>query len=65
MKRRKGSKEKGECREADGSRLGAPTQTGDSGHAPRTSLLALLATLEPLDEDFAPIKDLPPDPIRI
>ncbi|HEX4111998.1 MAG TPA: AbrB/MazE/SpoVT family DNA-binding domain-containing protein [Stellaceae bacterium] len=29
------------------------------------SLLALLATWEPLDEDFPPIEDLPPDPVDI
>jgi len=29
------------------------------------SLLALLATLEPLDEDFEPIADPPLDPIRL
>jgi antitoxin VapB len=29
--------------------------------APRESLLALLATLAPLDEDFSPIDDLAPD----
>jgi antitoxin VapB len=29
------------------------------------SLLALLATLEPIDEDFAEIADLPPDPVDI
>jgi antitoxin VapB len=28
-----------------------------------TSLLALLATLSPLDDDFAPITDQPVDPI--
>lgn len=27
------------------------------------SLLAVLAALEPLDEDFPPIDDLPPDPV--
>ena len=32
--------------------------------APR-SLLALLATLEPLAEDFAPIADLPIDPVEL
>lgn len=32
--------------------------------APRKSLLALLATLEPLDEDFPPIPDTPPDPVE-
>jgi antitoxin VapB len=29
------------------------------------SLLALLATWEPLEEDFPPIEDLPPDPVNI
>jgi antitoxin VapB len=29
------------------------------------SLLALLATLEPLEEDFPPIPDLPVDPIEL
>lgn len=29
------------------------------------SLLKLLATLEPLDEDFAPIEDLPIDPVEL
>jgi antitoxin VapB len=33
--------------------------------APPKSLLALLATLAPLDEDFPPIADLPPDPVDI
>jgi antitoxin VapB len=33
--------------------------------APPRSLLALLATLEPIDEDFAPIGDLPIDPIDL
>ncbi len=32
---------------------------------PPKSLLALLATLSPLDEDFPPIPDLPPDPVEI
>jgi antitoxin VapB len=31
--------------------------------APPKSLLALLATLAPLREDFPPIRDLPPDPV--
>jgi antitoxin VapB len=31
--------------------------------APRKSLLAVLATLRPLDEDFPPIADLVPDPV--
>jgi antitoxin VapB len=30
-----------------------------------TSLLGLLATLEPLDEDFPDIDDLPPDPVDL
>jgi len=33
--------------------------------APAKSLLAVLATLEPLDEDFSPIADTPPDPVRL
>jgi antitoxin VapB len=32
--------------------------------APPKSLLAVLATLEPLDEDFPPIADLPVDPVE-
>jgi antitoxin VapB len=32
---------------------------------PPRSLLALLATLEPLDEDFAPIGDLPTDDVDL
>jgi len=32
---------------------------------PRKSLLALLATLEPIDEEFPEIPDLPPDPIEL
>ena len=31
--------------------------------APPTRLLALLATLPPLDEDFPPIPDPPPTPV--
>jgi antitoxin VapB len=31
--------------------------------APRKSLLALLATLEPIEDDFGEIEDLPPDPV--
>src|SRR5213593_2144884 len=31
--------------------------------APRNSLLEILATLEPLDEDFADIKELPAEPV--
>ena len=33
--------------------------------APPKSLLALLATLAPLNEDFSPIRDLPPDPVDL
>jgi antitoxin VapB len=33
--------------------------------APPESLLALLATLEPLEVDFAPIADLPPNPVDL
>jgi antitoxin VapB len=33
--------------------------------APPKSLLAVLATLAPLKEDFPPIRDLPPDPVDI
>ncbi len=33
--------------------------------APRKSLLALLATLEPIDEDLAPIAKRPPKPIDL
>jgi antitoxin VapB len=29
------------------------------------SLLAVLATLLPLEDDFAPISDLPPDPVDL
>jgi antitoxin VapB len=32
---------------------------------PPKSLLALLATLEPLDEDFPPIADPVPDPVEL
>lgn len=32
---------------------------------PPTSLLALLDTLEPLDEDFPPIEDLPIDEVDL
>jgi antitoxin VapB len=32
---------------------------------PQKSLLGLLETLPELDEDFAPIPDLPPDPIKV
>ena len=31
--------------------------------APPKSLLAVLATLEPLDEDFPPVADHDPDPV--
>jgi len=33
--------------------------------APSKSLLALLATLAPLREDFPPNSDLPPDPVDL
>jgi len=33
--------------------------------APPKSLLALLATLAPLEEDFPPIADLAPDPVEL
>jgi antitoxin VapB len=33
--------------------------------APRRSLLALLATLEPLDEDFPAIEELPHEPFEL
>jgi antitoxin VapB len=33
--------------------------------APPQSLLALLTTLPPLDEDFPPISELPLDPIKL
>ncbi len=33
--------------------------------APPKSLLAVLATLRPLDEDFPPVRDLPPDPVDL
>jgi antitoxin VapB len=32
--------------------------------APPRSLLALLATLRPIDEDFPPIRELPPEPVE-
>jgi antitoxin VapB len=32
---------------------------------PKKSLLAVLATLETLDEDFPPIEDLLPDPLDL
>jgi antitoxin VapB len=33
--------------------------------APPKSLLAVLATLTPLRDDFPPIQDLPPDPVAL
>lgn len=33
--------------------------------AQRKSLLAVLATLRPLDEEFPPIPDLPIDPVEL
>lgn len=33
--------------------------------APPKSLLALLDTLEPIDEDFPPITDQPPEPVDL
>jgi len=33
--------------------------------APPKTLLALLATLAPLEEDFPPIHDAPPDPVHL
>jgi antitoxin VapB len=33
--------------------------------APPRSLLAVLATLKPLDEDFPPIRDFPPDRVDL
>lgn len=33
--------------------------------APRTSLLDLLATWEPLEEDFPAIEDIPPEPVEL
>ena len=33
--------------------------------APPRSLLALLATLKPLEEDFPPIRDRVPDPVDL
>jgi antitoxin VapB len=32
--------------------------------APPRSLLALLATLRPIEEDFPPIRELPPEPVE-
>jgi antitoxin VapB len=33
--------------------------------APKTSLLALLATLSPIEEEFPEIEDLPPEPFDL
>jgi antitoxin VapB len=33
--------------------------------APPKSLLAVLATLRPLEEDFSPIRDVPPEPVDL
>jgi antitoxin VapB len=33
--------------------------------SPSKSLLELLATLKPIDEDFPPITDVPPDPVEL
>lgn len=33
--------------------------------APQTSLLAVLKTLKPLDEDFPDIEDSPPEPVDL
>jgi antitoxin VapB len=33
--------------------------------APKKSLLAVFAALEPLDEDFSPIPDLPAEPVDL
>jgi len=33
--------------------------------APPKSLLAMLATWEPIDEEFPEIEDLPPDPVEL
>jgi antitoxin VapB len=33
--------------------------------APRKSLLALLAGLEPIDAEFPPIEDKPPEPVDL
>jgi len=32
---------------------------------PKKSLLALLATREPIDEEFPPIEDRPPEPVDL
>lgn len=33
--------------------------------APSRSLLAVLASLTPLEEDFPPLRDLPPEPVDL
>jgi antitoxin VapB len=33
--------------------------------APPKSLLALLETLDPIEEDFAPVEDAPPPPVEL
>jgi antitoxin VapB len=33
--------------------------------APRKSLLEVLVTLEPIDEEFPTIEDLPPEPVEL
>jgi antitoxin VapB len=33
--------------------------------APRKSLLEVLASLSPIEEDFAPIDDPPPEPVEL
>jgi antitoxin VapB len=33
--------------------------------APPRSLLVVLSTLKPLDEDFPPINDMPPTPVDL
>ncbi len=33
--------------------------------APARSLLAWLATIEPLDEDFPEVEDVPPEPVEL
>jgi antitoxin VapB len=35
------------------------------GTAPPRSLVAVLATLQTLDEDFSPIEDIPADPVDL
>jgi hypothetical protein len=37
---------------------------GDEPTQPK-SLVGLLATLAPIDEDFPPIEDTPPDPVDL